>query len=126
MFLSCGTHIERLELGVTRLGTEKIFLGHDWLRLHNPQIDWQTGIVEFNRCPSLCRPTLRNSCMDPDHDEDEPRHAVVLEDGDRILMVDPTPAIQIRSKGTISTELAAKAAQKLRVKSFEEQVPKYL
>jgi hypothetical protein len=54
LFLTCGTYTERIELGVTHLGREKILLGHDWLRLHNPNIDWQTGMVKFSRCPSLC------------------------------------------------------------------------
>jgi hypothetical protein len=83
-------------------------------------------MVEFSRCPSLCRPTLQNSCIDPDYDEEEPQHTTVLEDGDRILMVDANPAIQIRAKGTMSTELAARAAQRIPTRTFEELVPEYL
>jgi hypothetical protein len=41
-------HIERLELGVTNLGNGQIFLRHDWLKVHNPLIDWKEGIVEFD------------------------------------------------------------------------------
>jgi hypothetical protein len=126
VFLTCGTHTERIELGVTHLGREKIFLGHDWLHLHNPNIDWQTGMVGFSCCPSLCQPTLQNSCIDPDYDEEEPWHTTVLEDGDHILMVDANPAIQIRAKDTMSTELAPRAAQRIPTRTFEELVPEYL
>jgi hypothetical protein len=31
-----GDHIERIEFGVTNLGRGQIFLGFDWLKLHNP------------------------------------------------------------------------------------------
>ena len=35
----------------TSLGQERIFIGHDWLRKHNPEIDWETGKVTISRCP---------------------------------------------------------------------------
>jgi hypothetical protein len=31
---------------ITRLKMTKIFLGHDWLKATNPQIDWEKGIVQ--------------------------------------------------------------------------------
>ena len=51
-----GDHIERLDFGVTNLGRGQVFLSFDWLKLHNPQIDWREGLVEFDRCLSRCRP----------------------------------------------------------------------
>ena len=40
----------------TRLEKEKIILGHPWLAVHNPRIDWTMGKVtleqETNLCPS--------------------------------------------------------------------------
>ena len=52
--LKIGDHLEKIDFGVTNLGRGEIFLGHDWLRLHNPSIDWREGLIEFNRCPSYC------------------------------------------------------------------------
>jgi hypothetical protein len=49
-----GAHIERIDLGVTNLGTSEIFLGHDWLKKHNPSIDWRDGSLQFDRCPTVC------------------------------------------------------------------------
>jgi hypothetical protein len=31
-----------------------IFLGHDWLTQHNPEIDWNHGTIRFTRCPPSC------------------------------------------------------------------------
>ena len=35
------THKETLILLVTTLSSSNIFLGHDWLTKHNPEIDWK-------------------------------------------------------------------------------------
>jgi ribosomal protein L16/L10AE len=26
-------------------------LGYDWIKNHNPSINWQTGSIDFDRCP---------------------------------------------------------------------------
>ena len=52
--LSVGEHAERIHLGVVKLGNANIFLGHDWLSLHNPTIDWTEGTLLFYRCPGQC------------------------------------------------------------------------
>jgi hypothetical protein len=49
-----GDHAERIELAVTNLGNIDIFLGLDWLRFHNPSIDWPTSEVLFDKCPHKC------------------------------------------------------------------------
>ena len=46
--LHVGKHVEHKEFGVTELGNGEIFLGHEWLKQHNPSVDWRTGIIEFN------------------------------------------------------------------------------
>ena len=52
--MTIGDHAERIELAVTNLHQTDIFLGLDWLRRHNPSIDWTESIVTFDRCPSDC------------------------------------------------------------------------
>ena len=49
-----GDHAERIELAVTNLGSTDIFLGLDWLRFHNPSIDWTESLITFDRCPDKC------------------------------------------------------------------------
>jgi len=31
-----------------------IFLGHDWLVKHNPEVNWNNGMIKFTRCPGSC------------------------------------------------------------------------
>jgi len=45
------THSERMLLIVSRLGKQSLILGYDWLKDHNPRIDWEKGEVEMTRCP---------------------------------------------------------------------------
>jgi deoxyuridine 5'-triphosphate nucleotidohydrolase len=39
---------------VVDLGNKRMIIGMSWLREHNPIIDWETGQLEFQRCPSTC------------------------------------------------------------------------
>jgi len=48
------THSERMLLAVSGLGKQSLILGYDWLKDHNPRIDWEKGEVEMTRCPLQC------------------------------------------------------------------------
>jgi len=48
------THAERTLLAVSSLGKQNMILGYTWLKDHNPEVNWQTGEVQMNRCPPLC------------------------------------------------------------------------
>ena len=37
--LAINDHYERIDFAVTELGDTNLFLGHDWLKIHNPSID---------------------------------------------------------------------------------------
>jgi len=45
------THSERILLAVSGLGKQSLILGYDWLKDHNPKIDWEKGEVEITCCP---------------------------------------------------------------------------
>jgi hypothetical protein len=47
-------HSEHTQLAVTRLGKQSMILGYNWLRNHNPEINWQTKDVKMSRCPQQC------------------------------------------------------------------------
>ena len=38
-------------LAVSGLGKQNLILGYDWLKDHNPKIDWEKGEVKMIRCP---------------------------------------------------------------------------
>ena len=73
-------HSEIRKFAVTNLGRSDVFLGHEWLNFHNPEVDWTTGSLQFTRCPAMCRYT---------ETED-------VENGDRIWMKYPKPPRNIR------------------------------
>ena len=47
-------HREELRAEATNLGKNSLILGYTWLKKHNPTIDWEKGLVKFNRCPCSC------------------------------------------------------------------------
>jgi Retroviral aspartyl protease len=57
--ISIGGHVERLRLLVIDNSKFDIVLGLDWLRTHNPSIDWDAGTLALNRCP--CSPKERTA-----------------------------------------------------------------
>jgi len=48
------THSKRMLLAVYRLGKQNLILGYDWLKNHNPKIDWEKGEVKMTCCPLWC------------------------------------------------------------------------
>jgi len=62
----CHTAILRMEMGydhkervlflVTDTENHDILLGTDWLKVHNPNIDWANNRIYLDRCPPLCKP----------------------------------------------------------------------
>jgi len=47
-------HWENIEVTITNTGRHKILLGTDWLKAHNPSINWSTNRLHFDRCPPQC------------------------------------------------------------------------
>ena len=49
--IEINSHKEWLEAAVTDLNGTDMFLGHDWLVKHNPEVNWKNGTIKFTRCP---------------------------------------------------------------------------
>jgi predicted aspartyl protease len=47
-------HSEHTQLVVTRMGKQSLILGYNWLRNHNPEINWQTKDIKMSQCPVQC------------------------------------------------------------------------
>jgi len=43
-----------LEAAVMDLDGMDMFLEHDWLVKHNPEVNWKNGTIKFTRCPENC------------------------------------------------------------------------
>lgn len=90
MRMSISDHSERIQFGVVDLGKSELFIGHDWLKFHNPSIDWQKSTVAFDRCPSACGYTLNYVEIDEDPEiyEAEEDTVSTLDTGDRLFVLD--------------------------------------
>jgi len=53
--LQYKTHSERMLLAISGLGKQNLILGYDWLKDHNPKIDWEKGKVKMTYCPLRCK-----------------------------------------------------------------------
>ena len=45
---------ETLEVAVTDLDGMDMFLEHDWLVKHNPEVNWKNSTIKFTRCLGSC------------------------------------------------------------------------
>ena len=50
-----GEHEEEVIAAVADTGEDDLIIGVDWLRHHNPEINWATGHVHFSCCPNSCQ-----------------------------------------------------------------------
>jgi len=41
-------------LAVSRLGKQSLILGYNWLKDHNPKVDWEKGEVKMTCCLLWC------------------------------------------------------------------------
>ena len=53
-------HKKTLEAAVTDLNGMDMFLGHNWLVKHNPEVNWKNGTIKFTRCPGNCTMTHKD------------------------------------------------------------------
>jgi len=51
VLLHYKTYSERMLLAVSRLGKQSLILGYNWLKDHNPKVDWEKEEVEMTCCP---------------------------------------------------------------------------
>ena len=85
--MTVGDHSERIQLAVTKLGNPELFLGMDWLKDHNPSIDWAQGKLSFDRCPDACGYTADLGDVEDD-EPDCPEPVMQLAEGEKLFAMD--------------------------------------
>ena len=50
--LKINRHKEYIDTVVMDLNGTDMFLGYDWLVKHNPEVNWNLGMIQFMRCPN--------------------------------------------------------------------------
>ncbi len=114
--MTIGGHAERINLAVMNLGKKDVYLGHDWLKRHNPSVNWKTQLIIFGRCQCAGnRFDLPDA--DPNNKWDEE-----LKDGDTILVVRMEEELMIHAMHH-ANELAAAANVEKPKRTFEKMVP---
>jgi len=53
-------HKETMEAAVTDLDRTDMFLEHNWLVKHNPEVNWKNRTIKFMRCPGNCTMTHKD------------------------------------------------------------------
>ena len=53
--INSNRHIEQIDIVVSEIKETDLFLGHNWLVEHNPEVDWKEGVIQFTRCPGYCK-----------------------------------------------------------------------
>ncbi len=52
-----GGHAKHIDLAVTNLGKKDIYLGHNWLKRHNPSVNWK-NTIDYLRSVSMRRQSV--------------------------------------------------------------------
>lgn len=123
-------HVEKLSFAVTNLGKTPIFLGYEWLELHNPSINWKDRTLQFDRCPAACDYVQRLIGIEDDEHETPDDPEAHLEEGEQIFVFDwqryiATGGAHIRAKTNVAMDLAIEENAKKVKKSFEELAPEH-
>jgi hypothetical protein len=142
MIMTYNNHSEKATFAVCNLGDKAAIIGHTWLHRHNPEIDWQTGDIQFTRCPPNCRVQVAKAKSDrrkrtrmmgrlPLLSEDEnseaedvPETNSEMEEGDRVFVAFLHPQHTVNATQTVSQKLAERSMKPdWDKRSFEEIVP---
>ena len=99
-------HEETMELTVADIGKKDIFIGHDWLQHHNPEIDWQEKRIKFSRCPGNCyQESIAN---EPEDEIDQEKQ--IDQESERLLAIEigqpEFDRLKIRAKSNFATDIA--------------------
>jgi hypothetical protein len=113
--MTIGPHTNKQRFFVSNLGKAKMFIGYDWIRNHNPIIDWRKHKIVFSRCPPEC-----NSGPKTIWESIKSRESI--EEGESILLVDFEPTMKLRAKYT-QAQGFAEEANCTKEKMTEEKIP---
>ena len=145
-------HVSREVFTVTDIGPEDVMIGIDWLRYHNPEINWYEGEMKMSRCPDSCqakeptkatkpaskgdtgdRPTAhrrkeKKPKKEPRRKQQVPMDVDEEDPEPEPMVIDGTrlekgDRLFVLAGYTYSSEIAAQEAQQKLAKTLEEMVP---
>jgi hypothetical protein len=120
-------HRERVLFLVTDTGNHDILLGTDWLKAHNPNIDWANNRIHLDRCPTLCKPRhtpgptiayLLPTCEWEEQIDDDMDVAINSIDMSQHVMTHMERQMPEIARTTVSTTIA------MRTQTLPSEIPK--
>jgi hypothetical protein len=119
-------HTEVFPFAITDTGKSDVIIGYNWLRKHNPELDWEKNELKFTRCPPACKRARLQEEWDEEDRED-------IQEGDRIFITkiyDDSALLQhnaahVRAMGSVATKLAAAANEAKGEQKIEDNVPEH-
>jgi len=139
--LKIGDHEEeKAAFMVTDLGSDDVIIGIDWLRYHNPEIDWNAGKFALTRCPISCEKKAKRKERRLAKEKELKELEKWIEGEAEIPLnvrsisrqvtveeiTDEDEDLFIKAKASVATELAVQEAEQQKKKTFEELVPEWL
>ena len=79
-------HVEIIQFTISDLGEADVFIGYEWLKKHNPDVDWGASTLFFTRCPDECN--YITTLDDLDTDPEEHLNHVHFEEGEKLFVFD--------------------------------------
>src|ERR1700731_4536715 len=64
LLVRVGDHQEQIHFLLRKTQSHMVILGHDWLKRHNPEIDWAKAEVKLSHCPKTCS-SPPHCCLTP-------------------------------------------------------------
>jgi len=126
-------HEEKAAFMVTDIGTDDVVIGIDWLRYHNPEIDWNAGKVQLTRCPVVCEEKTKRKKKRLAKDGEtriidacEVKEPTSIRKASVEEVDDEYDELFIKAKASVATELAVQELEKQKKKSFKELVPEWI
>jgi len=112
-------HEEKAAFMVTDIGTDDVVIGIDWLRYHNPEIDWNAGKVQLTRCPVVCEEKTKRKKKRLAKDGEtriidacEVKEPTSIRKASVEEVVDEYDELFIKAKASVATELAVHELEK--------------
>ena len=78
-------HVEEITFAISDIGNTDVYIGHEWLEKHNPDIDWKKSRVFMTRCSPSCQFIDTNDIDDDDDTETLVDEEETLEKGDQLF-----------------------------------------
>jgi len=53
--INSNRYIKQIAIVVSEIKEMNLFLEHDWLVEHNPEVDWKEEVIQFTKYPGHCK-----------------------------------------------------------------------